>query len=102
MLIHANTRELPPRLTIFIFLLCLLDLFDGFLCDPAVKRDKVHAVLRVKTNHIYKILSPKASPDLSDNGSQNHRPEQSRSWPGILPVSFLTERPLYRHERIDP
>ena len=37
----------------------LTDLFDGFPCDPAVKRDKIYAVLRVKTNHIYKILRRK-------------------------------------------
>ena len=43
------------------FSFVFLDLFNGFACDAAVQGNKIHAILRMKTDHIDKILGGQSS-----------------------------------------
>ena len=37
------------------------DLVYGFACNTAMKRNKIHTILRMQTNHINKILGRQCS-----------------------------------------
>jgi len=72
--------------------LVFLDLFDGFLCDPAVKRNKIHAIFCVHSYHIYKILcrqSCQISLVMDHTVIDRNSPDHNRTFAGQLATKRL-------------